>query len=116
MKVIVAGGRDFRDWDLLSATLDEEKDLIDEVVCGEAKGADLAGKHWAELNDIPVTSFCADWSTYGKSAGPIRNKEMANYADYLIAFWDGKSRGTKNMIEEMRHAGKHGKVILYEKN
>ena len=65
MKVIVAGGRDFRDWDLLSATLDEEKDLIDEVVCGEAKGADLAGKHWAELNDIPVISFCADWSIYG---------------------------------------------------
>ena len=101
MKVIVAGGRDFRDWDLLSATLDKEKDLIDEVVCGEAKGADSLGKQWAEENNIPVKSFYPEWERLGRAAGIIRNHLMGDYADYLIAFWDGKSRGTKNMIEEI---------------
>lgn len=116
MRVIVAGGRDFRDWELLCATLNEKKDMIDEIVCGESRGADIGGKTWAEENGIPVVSFVAQWSEYGNAAGPIRNKAMARYADYLIAFWDGKSKGTKNMIEEMRRLGKHGEVIFYEKN
>lgn len=114
MRVIVAGGRNFRNWELLCEILNEQKDIIDEVVCGEAQGADIDGKNWAEKNGIPVKSFFAQWDKYGKAAGPIRNKEMAEYADYLIAFWDGKSRGTKNMIEEMKKLGKHGKVIYYD--
>jgi len=115
MKVIVAGSRDFEDWSSLSAALDKEKDQIDEIVCGGAEGADLMGKRWAELNDIPIVYFYPEWDKYGKAAGPIRNKLMAEYADYLIAFWNGESRGTKNMIEEMRKLGKHGKVAIYEK-
>lgn len=114
MKVIVAGGRDMRNWELLCQTLNEKKDLIDEVVCGEAQGADIGGKNWAEENGIPVKSFFAQWDKYGRAAGPIRNKEMAEYADYLIAFWDGKSQGTKNMIEEMKKLGKHGIVVYYD--
>ena len=113
MRVIVAGGRDFKNWELLCETLNEKKDLIDEVVCGEAWGADRFGKTWAMTNNVPVKSFPAQWDKYGRAAGPIRNKEMAEYADYLIAFWDGKPRGTRNMIETMKKLGKHGEVYYY---
>ena len=116
MKVIVAGSRTLKDYNLLKTTLDRKKDMIDEIVCGEARGADILGKRWAIENNIPVKSFAAEWNIYGKAAGPIRNKQMAIYADYLIAFWDGKSRGTKNMINEMKLQGKHGEVVVYENN
>lgn len=56
--------------------------------------------------DIPVKRFPADWDRHGRAAGPIRNCQMAQYADALIAIWDGKSRGTKNMIDEMNKCGK----------
>ena len=72
---------------------------ITEVVCGGAKGVDSLGKQWAEEHQVPVTMFPANWEKYGKSAGPKRNQEMAEYAEALIAVWDGKSRGTKSMID-----------------
>jgi hypothetical protein len=62
---------------------------------------DQIGEDWAREHNIPVKQFLAQWNIHGKSAGPIRNKEMAEYADALIAFWDGQSKGTKNMIEQM---------------
>ena len=57
--------------------------------------------------------FYPNWEKYGKSAGIIRNHEMGDYADYLLAFWDGTSKGTKDMIDYMKKIGKHGKVIIY---
>ena len=107
-RVIIAGGRDFvggeADQDAIEYCLhaiDPNGDF--EVVCGEAKGADTFGKRFAEGEGIPVKSFPVDWDTHGRSAGPIRNAQMADYASeegtgVLLAFWDGKSRGTKNMI------------------
>ena len=113
MKVIIAGGRDFNNYDLLSQTIDELNIIVSEVVCGDANGADTLGAAWASANGIPVKHYPADWDTYGRSAGIIRNKQMAEYADFLVAFWDGKSHGTKNMIDTMQQIGKHGRVILY---
>ena len=98
MKTIIAGGRDYQpsadDWE----TLDEmrEKIPITEVVCGMAKGADAFGKEWAELRGVPIKRFPADWLRHGKSAGPIRNNEMAHYADALVVFPGGV--GTQHMI------------------
>lgn len=69
------------------------------VVSGTAKGADKLGENWAELNNIPLEKYPADWNKFGKSAGYKRNTEMANNAEALIALWDGKSRGTKHMID-----------------
>lgn len=75
---------------------------ITEVVCGLAKGADTWGKEWAEQLGFPVKEFPADWEKYGKAAGAIRNKQMADYADAAIVFiWDD-SRGSKHMIETMK--------------
>jgi hypothetical protein len=106
MRIIVAGSREITDRLLIFDFLDQvsaaNKDTpITEVVSGGAKGVDQIGEDWAREHNIPVKQFLAQWNIHGKSAGPIRNKEMAEYADALIAFWDGQSKGTKNMIEQM---------------
>ena len=115
MKVIVAGGRDFTDKELLFTTLDDlnTQITITEIVCGGAKGADSLGKLWALSRNIKVIDIEADWERYGKSAGFIRNRQMGDYADYLVAFWNSTSPGTKHMIEYMKSIGKHGTVIYY---
>lgn len=114
MKVIIAGSRTFHDYQFLKEEMEKLNLKIDEVVCGEAKGADSLGKQWAIENNIPVQSFYPDWNRLGKAAGMIRNHQMGYYADYLVAFWDGKSKGTKDMIDYMQQLGKHGSVIIYE--
>ena len=101
MKLIIAGGRNFDDYDLLTSICN---DVIPEmgqvhIVSGCANGADKLGERYASENDYHIIKFPADWDKHGKSAGYIRNKEMAKYADALIAFWDGKSKGTKHMID-----------------
>ena len=88
--------------------------VIDEVVCGGAKGADALGAEWARINGIPVKYFNAEWEKYGNAAGIIRNHQMGDYADYLVAFWDRNSRGTMDMIEYMQRLGKKGKVVLFK--
>ena len=115
MKVIICGSRSLDDYGLVKNVMDEvaARINIDEVVCGEARGADSLGKRWAIENGIQIASFPADWNRYGGSTGAIRNEEMGNYADYVIAFWDGKSRGTQHMIHYMEQNNKHGEVYLY---
>ena len=113
MKVIIAGSRDFNNYKMLEQEIDKLKLDITEIVSGGARGADGLGEKYALTHHIKLTIMNADWNKYGKSAGIIRNRQMGNYADYLIAFWDGKSRGTKHMIEYMKQIGKHGSVILY---
>ena len=104
MKVIIAGGRDFNDFAYLEQVcLDFE---ISEVVCGCAKGADTLGSLYGVKHNIPVREFPADWFKYGKKAGIMRNTTMGKYADFLIAFWDTKSKGTAHMIEYMKQLKK----------
>lgn len=114
MKVIIAGSRTFNNYQLVEDTM-PQIDNVTEVVCGGARGADELGRLWANKHGILITMFPAQWETYGKAAGFIRNHEMGDYADYLVAFWDGKSRGTKDMIDYMKRIGKHGKVVLERK-
>jgi alkanesulfonate monooxygenase SsuD/methylene tetrahydromethanopterin reductase-like flavin-dependent oxidoreductase (luciferase family) len=61
----------------------------------------MAGLKWAEQLGVKVARFPADWDTYGKRAGYLRNEQMAEYADALFAIWDGESKGTKHMIDIM---------------
>lgn len=112
MKVIVAGSRGIIDYSYVSQILRDHEDQITEIVSGTARGVDKLGEMFAEVNNIPVTRFPADWDKNGKGAGYIRNRQMAKYADMLIAIWDKKSRGTMNMIEEMNKLKK--KVFVYE--
>ena len=111
LKVIVAGGRNFNDYDQLSAVIFDQAELVGEdvgisIVSGMARGADALAHQFAMNEGVQVYEFPADWNKYGKRAGYVRNDEMAQFADALIAFWDGKSRGTKNMIETMTRLGK----------
>lgn len=109
MKTIIAGSRLFNDYDLLKKQVNHYrfyKGVITEIVSGCAKGADALGEQFAVENGIPLKYFPADWDTHGRAAGPIRNQQMAEYADALIAVWDGASRGTKNMIDNMNRLNK----------
>lgn len=98
MKAIIAGGRDYVATDSTWRFLDDVHRFhpITEVVSGGARGADAAGERWAEMRGIPIRRFPADWNKHGKGAGPIRNQQMAEYADALIAFPGG--RGTSDML------------------
>lgn len=107
MKVIIAGSRDGVKKEGVMTILEKSPFKITEVVCGEARGVDQFGKEWGEEKGIKVTSFPADWDRYGKRAGYLRNEEMAKYADVLIAVWDGKSKGTKHMIDLAIEHGLH---------
>lgn len=108
MKVIIAGSRFIKDRSEVLRCIARcpFASKITEVVCGGASGPDTFGKNWAIAKEIPVKDMPADWQKYGKAAGPIRNKEMSKYADAAIIIWDGKSRGTLNMIQEMRKLNK----------
>lgn len=109
MRLIIAGTRGLKatEGDILAglgALGLTPKDVF-LVVSGGCHGPDLHGESWAKRAGIMVRRYPADWASYGRLAGPIRNKEMAENADALLAFWDGKSRGTKNMIDEARALG-----------
>lgn len=100
-KVIIAGGRDFNDYDMLERECENllwlRRPNI-EVVSGGARGADFLGEQYANNKGYAVKRFPAEWNKYGNSAGPIRNRQMAKYTDACIVFWDGLSIGTKSMI------------------
>lgn len=99
MKTIIAGTSSLNNYqDVLKAIKDSGFNIT-EVVCGMAKGPDTFGEMYAKANHIPVVYFPADWNSHGRAAGPIRNKEMGDYSEALIAIWDGVSKGTKNMID-----------------
>ena len=82
------------------------------IVSGGAIGIDACGERYAKLNGIEVVTFTPDWNLHGKAAGPIRNRKMAEFADRLIAYWDGRSPGTRNMIETMNALGKPVDVFV----
>ena len=115
MKIAIVGGRDFDDYKKLCAVMEPYKKYCSYEICGEAKGADSLGKKWAEENNIEVKNYPADWDKNGKAAGHIRNEEMAQESDFIVAFWDGKSKGTKNMIDNCLRLKKSILVIFYNK-
>ena len=114
--VIIAGGRDFQDYDLLEKTVDQFlSNIQDEITifCGKARGADSLGERYAESHGYAVRYFPPDWRRYGRAAGPRRNQEMAEEADALAAFWDGSSPGTGHMIQSASHRGLRLLVTRY---
>lgn len=108
MRLIIAGSRTIRlSEDQICTYLNSHNiQEVTEVVCGMAFGVDDSGKQWADNYSIPVAPFPANWDKHGKSAGHIRNKEMAEHAEALLLIWDGESRGSKNMKETMLKLGK----------
>jgi hypothetical protein len=98
MRLIIAGSRCFEDFDYVSQRVDALPFKPTAIISGGARGVDQLGEWYAYQNNIPLEIYPAKWQKFGKSAGYIRNQEMANNAAALIAFWDGESKGTKHMI------------------
>lgn len=116
MKVIIAGSRNFRGYQKLKKECDQFllfKNNIQIVSGAHYKGGDKLGMQYAYEKGYSLIKFPAEWNKFGKAAGPIRNKEMAIFGDALIAFWDGKSRGTKNMMQLAKQNGLRIKVVLF---
>lgn len=117
MKVLVAGSRKFNDYERLKKVLDELEG-IDEIVSGEASGADALGSKYGLENDIHVQSFIPNWKGLGKRAGYERNLEMARYLnsneDMAVIFWDGESRGSRHMIEICERMAIKYEIHLFE--
>ena len=116
-RVIVAGCRDYNNYeeaekfiDLCISDLKEEHFLI--FVSGGCTGADRLGERYAIRHGYRLECYPAEWNRFGKSAGPIRNHQMADISDYVICFWDGKSPGTKSMIEIAEKFGKTIKIKM----
>lgn len=105
MKTIIAGSRNVVCYDSVLGIVADSGFIVTEIVCGMARGVDIIGKEIGYNFDIPVKPFEPDWDKYPRLAGFIRNKEMAEYADALIAVWDGHSGGTRNMIDTAKRLG-----------
>ena len=86
---------------------------LDVIVSGGAKGADSLARHYAVVNDIELVEFIPDWKKYGRGAGMKRNKDIIENCDYCIAFWDGKSKGTKNSINLAKKSNKGLRIVKH---
>ena len=112
MRTIIAGSRNITAYSFLLDAVRASRMHVTAVVSGGARGVDTLGELYAANSGLPLQVFKADWDTYGRRAGFIRNIEMAGNADALIALWDGKSKGTEHMIKEAR---KHGLSVYVHK-
>ncbi|MBC8306892.1 MAG: DUF2493 domain-containing protein [Pelagibacterales bacterium] len=117
MKVAIIGSRGFDDYNLVEATMEEFHSTnfqTTTLVSGGAKGADRLGEKWANNHNIPTKIFLAEWDKYGRAAGFIRNKDIIANADYVIAFWDGESKGTKHSLDLCEKNGILYTIIKYK--
>ena len=125
LRVIIAGSRDFNDYELLKKSAIEiitKKTRLPDltrIVSGGARGADTLGERFANEMGLEISRFIPDWDGLGKRAGYVRNAEMAKFAveddndGMLIAFWDGQSRGTKHMIDLAKRYGLEVHVVNF---
>lgn len=117
MRLIVAGTRTFRDYILLRNKLDQLLSNINEpvtIISGAAPGADTLGEQYAKQKGYSIKRFVANWKTLGKKAGFVRNEEMAKEATHCVVFWDGKSKGTKHMIDLAKQYKLHIRIVHYQ--
>ena len=117
VNIIVAGSRSFNNYELLEQKLDAILQNLDtqdiQIISGRANGADKLGERYAKEHSIKYLVFNVNWAEHGKRAGVKRNIEMSQVADALIAFWDGKSRGTRHMIDLAKQKGLLVRVIQF---
>jgi hypothetical protein len=118
LKVIIAGSRDITDYAIVELAIANSgiEDEITTIVSGTARGVDQLGERYAKEHKKKLAKFPADWDTYGKKAGYLRNTQMAEYSDALIGIWDGASYGTKHMIDIANRAGLYVYVYRLDLN
>jgi hypothetical protein len=113
MNVAIVGGRDFDDYEQFKSCVDGEKIKFKSIVTGGARGVDTLAERYAKEIGVPVKIYWPDWTNYGKAAGPIRNKQIIEGADCVIAFWDEKSPGTRSSIKIAEDLGKPLTIFVY---
>ena len=118
-KVIIAGSREFDNYQLLEQICDSVLESVEDkskivIITGGARGADKLGIRYANNKQYKLEVHPADWNRYGKLSSFIRNEEMALQANALIAFWDGKSPGTKSMIDVAQKRKLITRIVRYE--
>lgn len=122
MKLIIAGSRDIpvshSEWELIESALTFHgfRGNISEIITGNSGNIDLLGNFYSEITGCPLKLFNPEWDVHGRAAGPIRNKEMAEYSDALLLIWDGESRGSKSMKEEMLKLNKPVYEVILRKH
>lgn len=115
MKLAIIGSRNFNDYSLAVAHIkhfiEQEKWKLTHIISGGAKGADQLGAQFALEHDLELITLHPDWKTFGKGAGVVRNTQIIQQADCVIAFWDGKSKGTKDSIAKAKASNKKTIII-----
>lgn len=113
ISVAVVGCRDFHNYGLLKAELDRilSDQKVTEIVSGGARGADTLAKRYARERNIPLYVFSPKWHLYGKGAGLERNTDIVRRSNLVVAFWDGKSKGTGDTVRKARSAGKTFEIV-----
>ena len=119
-RVVIAGCRDYNNYEEAKEYIDfclsnvrKENEII--ILSGCANGADAIGERYAKENGLKIKKYPANWEKYGRGAGPKRNKEMAEVCDFVICFWDKKSRGTKSMINLAKKNKKPVRIKILQK-
>ena len=112
-KLAIIGSRDFDDYALLKAKLTSISPA--QIISGGAKGADKLAERYAIEQGIDLIVYKADWKQYGRGAGIIRNRQIIEHCDEVLAFWDGQSRGTKSSIDYARKLNKPIVIELFQK-
>lgn len=113
MRVAIVGSRDFPRLDLVRQFVWElERTTV--VVSGGAAGVDSVAVEEAKRLGMPYEVYPADWNRYGRRAGIVRNQQIVDASIEVVAFWDGKSRGTKSTMDMARAAGKKLSVVMPE--
>lgn len=112
MKVAVVGSRSFNDYELLCKTLNKIHGIT-LIISGHANGADKLGEQYASEKSIPTKIFLPDWEKHGKSAGFLRNTDIINEAELVVAFWDGNSNGTRDSINKAHKQEKNVIIIPF---
>lgn len=110
MKLAIIGSRTFKNYALMQEKIQQLVDIntISTIVSGGAKGADELAVQFANQHQIELVIFAPEYQKYARAATMIRNRQIVDYADVMIAFWDGKSTGTKYTIN---HAKKRNKIV-----
>jgi len=111
MKIAVIGSRSFNDYNLMKTVLAGFDIAV--IISGGARGADTLGRRYAVENGIKIVEYLPEYDKYGRGAPLVRNKQIVDASDYVIAFWDGKSRGTKHTLEYAKKQGKQVNVIRF---
>lgn len=110
-RIVIAGSRSYNNYDEAKTYIDEclmsiNREYTIVIISGGAVGADALGERYATEHGLEFEKYHANWSKYGKKAGPIRNRQMAEICDIAVCFWDRKSRGTKSLIDCVKKLGK----------